>query len=220
MDVRIIAATNKDLGLAVRERHFREDLFFRLNVFPISLPALRERPEDIPLLAMSIVDELGASMGRHFDAIAQPSMLALRHYQWPGNIRELRNVIERAMITSDGPALNIDLPRAQVRRTGAAPLSLKAVERKHVFDVLCADRVEGPRPPGRCGRLGAAPNDTREPDETAGDHPAIQQTPMMGETPKYGRTLRFSAAMSARQIVPANFCLISSYHDSPTLYSC
>ena len=147
VDVRIIAATNKNLDQAVRDGRFREDLFFRLNVFPIRLPALRERPEDIPLLAMAIVDELGASMGRQFDAISRASLLALQHYHWPGNIRELRNVVERAMITSDGSALNIELPSTPVRRPGSAPLSLRALEREHVLAVLQESgwRVRGPR---------------------------------------------------------------------------
>ena len=147
VDVRIIAATNKDLNQAVRDGRFREDLFFRLNVFPITLPALRDRPEDIPLLAMAIVDELGASMGRQFDAISRTSLLALQHYPWPGNIRELRNVVERAMITADGPVLNIELPSAAARRPGSASMSLKALEREHVLAVLQQTgwRIRGPR---------------------------------------------------------------------------
>jgi len=147
VDARIIAATNKDLNQAVREGRFREDLFFRLNVFPIRLPALRERPEDIPLLAMAIVDELGASMGRQFDAISRASLLGLQQYHWPGNIRELRNIVERAMITSNGPALNIELPTTPVRRPSFAPLSLRALEREHVLAVLQETgwRVRGPR---------------------------------------------------------------------------
>jgi transcriptional regulator with GAF, ATPase, and Fis domain len=146
VDVRIIAAANKDLGEAVRDGRFREDLLFRLNVFPIRLPPLRERPEDIPLLARAIVDELGASMGRQFDAISHTSLLALQHYGWPGNIRELRNVVERAMITSDGPVLNIELPSVPVRRPGSLPLSLKALEKEHVLAVLQQTgwRIRGP----------------------------------------------------------------------------
>jgi formate hydrogenlyase transcriptional activator len=147
VDVRIIAATNRDLHQAVREGRFREDLFFRLNVFPIPLPALRERPEDIPLLTMAIVEELGVSMGRQFDAISRSSLLALQHYAWPGNIRELRNVVERAMITADGSVLNIELPSTLARRPGTAPLSLKALERAHVLAVLeqTGWRIRGPR---------------------------------------------------------------------------
>jgi transcriptional regulator with GAF, ATPase, and Fis domain len=156
-DVRIIAATNRDLGQAVREGRFREDLFFRLNVFPIPLPALRERPEDVPLLAMTLVDELGVSMGRQFKGISPASLLALQHYDWPGNIRELRNVIERAMITTDGPVLNIELPSRPVRRPGSAPFTLKALEREHVLAVLHETgwRVRGPR--GAAVMLGLPP---------------------------------------------------------------
>jgi transcriptional regulator with GAF, ATPase, and Fis domain len=147
VDVRIIAATNQNLAQAVRDGRFREDLLFRLNVFPITLPALRERPEDIPLLVKSIVDELGSSMGRRFDAISQAGLLALQHYHWPGNIRELRNVVERAMITADGPVLNIELPSAPFRRPGTPPQSLKALEREHVLAVLQETgwRIRGPR---------------------------------------------------------------------------
>ena len=198
VDVRIIAATNRDLNQAIREGRFREDLFFRLNVFPIALPALRERPEDIPLLAMAIVDELGASMGRQFDAISRSGLLALQHYHWPGNIRELRNVVERAMITSDGPALNIDLPSAPVRRTGAAPLSLKALEREHVLDVLQQTgwRVRGPR--GAAVALGLPPTTLENRMKRLGIIRPCQQTPIMGESPKYGRTLLFPAALPSR----------------------
>ena len=157
VDARIIAATNKDLDQAVRDGRFREDLLFRLNVFPIRLPALRERPEDIPLLAMAIVDELSASMGRQFDALSRNGLAALQRYHWPGNIRELRNVVERAMITADGPVLNIELPSTSVRRQGASPLSLKALEREHVLAVLQQTgwRIRGPR--GAAVLLGLPP---------------------------------------------------------------
>jgi transcriptional regulator with GAF, ATPase, and Fis domain len=157
VDVRILAATNKDLTQAVRDGRYREDLFFRLNVFPIPLPALRERPEDIPLLAMAIVDELGASMGRQFDAISRTSLQALQQYHWPGNIRELRNVVERAMILTDGPVLHIELPSAPVRRAGSAPLSLKTLEKEHVLAVLQQTgwRIRGPR--GAAVLLGLPP---------------------------------------------------------------
>ncbi len=136
VDVRIIAATNTDLDRAVRQGRFREDLLFRLNVFPIPLPALRERPDDIPLLVKALVDELCQSLGRQFEAVSRTSLLALQRYHWPGNIRELRNVVERAMITTDGPVLNIELPAARVRRAGAEAKSLKALERAHILAVL------------------------------------------------------------------------------------
>ena len=157
VDVRIIAATNKDLHEAVRNGRFREDLLFRLNVFPIQLPALRERPEDIPLLVKAIVDELGATMGRQFDAISRASLLALQHYHWPGNIRELRNVVERAMITTDGSVLNIEPPSASLRVGGAERRTLKALERDHVQAVLQQTgwRIRGPR--GAAAILGLPP---------------------------------------------------------------
>ena len=147
VDARIIAATNRNIEQAVREGRFREDLFFRLNVFPITLPALRERPEDIPLLVKAIVDELGASMGKRFDAVSRSTLLALQHYHWPGNIRELRNVVERAMISVDGPILQIEPPAASSSRPGASAKSLKALEREHVLAVLeqTGWRIRGPR---------------------------------------------------------------------------
>ena len=157
VDVRIIAATNRDLGQAIREGRFREDLFFRLSVFPISLPALRERSEDIPILAMAIVDELSVSMGRQFDAIPRASLLALQRYHWPGNIRELRNVVERAMITSDGPVLSFELPSVPARRPGSSSHTLKSIERDHVLTVLQQTgwRVRGAR--GAANILGLPP---------------------------------------------------------------
>ncbi len=94
----------------VKEGRFREDLFYRLNVFPIRLPALRERVDDIPLLVWSFVREFGRTMGRKIDSIPRETMEMLKRYSWPGNIRELRNVIERAMIVSQGPTLQVELP--------------------------------------------------------------------------------------------------------------
>jgi len=147
VDVRIIAATNRDLEQAVRDGRFREDLYFRLNVFPIALPPLRERIEDIPLLVKALVDELSVSMGKPFDAIARTSLQALQRYHWPGNIRELRNVIERAMIGCDGSVLHIEAPVFSSRGPGANPKSLKALERDHVLAVLeqTGWRIRGPR---------------------------------------------------------------------------
>jgi transcriptional regulator with GAF, ATPase, and Fis domain len=147
VDVRIIASSNRDLEQAVREGRFRQDLFFRLNVFPIALPPLRERPEDIPLLVKALVDELSVSMGRPFDAIARSSLQALQQYHWPGNIRELRNIVERAMIGCDGPVLHIEAPVFSARGPGANPKSLKALERDHVLAVVeqTGWRIRGPR---------------------------------------------------------------------------
>ncbi len=106
-DARLIAATNRDLEELVKEQKFRPDLYYRLNVFPIRVPALRERPEDIPLLVRHFVQQLSRRLGKTIDAIAPESMAALVKYSWPGNIRELQNVIERAVILSKGPLLNV-----------------------------------------------------------------------------------------------------------------
>jgi formate hydrogenlyase transcriptional activator len=115
VDARVIAATNRPLEQAVREGRFRQDLFYRLDVFPIEVPPLRERREDIPLLSWTFVKEFGNSMGKPIEEIAEASMSALQDYHWPGNIRELRNVIERAMILSQGPKLYIKLGRTALR---------------------------------------------------------------------------------------------------------
>jgi formate hydrogenlyase transcriptional activator len=104
-NARLIAATNRDLKSSVKHRQFRSDLFYRLNVFPIRVPALRERPEDIPLLVWHFVKKFGRRIGRTIESIPSQTMEALVHYHWPGNIRELQNVIERAVIVSEGPVL-------------------------------------------------------------------------------------------------------------------
>ncbi len=114
-DVRLIAATNRDLGAMVQEQKFRSDLFFRLNVFPVKLPPLRERPEDIPLLVRHFAEEFSRRMGRPIETIPSETMNALSQYRWPGNIRELQNVIERSVILSSGPSLNVPVAELQSR---------------------------------------------------------------------------------------------------------
>jgi len=119
-DVRLIAATNRDLAAMVQEQKFRADLFFRLNVFPVELPPLRERPEDIPVLVRHFAEEFSRRMNRTIESISLETMNALCQYSWPGNIRELQNVIERSVILSSGPSLNV--PVAELfSRTGPAP---------------------------------------------------------------------------------------------------
>jgi formate hydrogenlyase transcriptional activator len=119
-DVRLIAATNRDLAAMVQEQKFRSDLFFRLNVFPVELPPLRERPEDIPLLVRHFAKEFSRRMGRAIETIPSETMNALSQYRWPGNIRELQNVIERSVILSSGPSLNVSVAELQ-SRPGPAP---------------------------------------------------------------------------------------------------
>jgi transcriptional regulator with GAF, ATPase, and Fis domain len=134
VDVRIIAATNRDLEKAVREKRFRDDLYYRLNVFPIRVPPLRERPEDIPSLIQSYVNEFAKSFGKCIESIDRNSIESLQRYTWPGNIRELRNSVERAMILASGPRLYISTPRPL---PGDAPhLLLVDAERDHILSVL------------------------------------------------------------------------------------
>jgi transcriptional regulator with GAF, ATPase, and Fis domain len=137
VDVRMIAATNRDLSRAVGEGTFREDLYYRLNVFPVVVPPLRERCEDIPLLAWEFVTEFSESMGKPIEHIADDSMKALQAYPWPGNVRELRNVIERAMILARGTTLHVSLGRTPMPAPGKAPVgTLEASERAHILRAL------------------------------------------------------------------------------------
>jgi transcriptional regulator with GAF, ATPase, and Fis domain len=107
VDVRVIAATNRDLLKELGDKTFREDLYYRLNVFPIRLPPLRERSGDIPLLVHFLVNKLAPRVGKHLDGVSRQTMQRLQEYPWPGNIRELENVLERAVILATGPALDI-----------------------------------------------------------------------------------------------------------------
>jgi PAS domain S-box-containing protein len=135
VNVRVIAASNRNLAKAVREGRFREDLFYRLNVFPITVPPLRERREDVPPLVWAFVEEFTRSLGKTVRAIAKESMEALQRYAWPGNVRELRNIIERAMITSTGPILRVAVP-GSAEAVAAKSLALEDVEREHILHVL------------------------------------------------------------------------------------
>jgi len=145
VDVRIIAATNRDLAQDVAEGKFRKDLYYRLNVFPIAVPPLRERPEDIPLLVWAFVRQYEKKMGKRIDHIPRKRMEDLQQYLWPGNARQLRNVVERAMIVSSGKTLDVDLPRTPSSDVPAS-LSLTDAERMHILGVLekCGWRLAGP----------------------------------------------------------------------------
>ncbi len=157
IDVRIIAATNQDLQKAVTEGRFRQDLYFRLNVFPITVPPLRERGEDIPLLVWAFVDEFAKTFNKNIESIDAKSMDALRGYSWPGNVRELRNLIERAMIVATGPKLHVHLPVAPNVGFSTRSLKLEDVEREHVRGVLESScwQVRGPN--GAAAKLGLKP---------------------------------------------------------------
>lgn len=135
VDVRVIAATNRSLAQAVREGKFREDLYYRLNVFPISVPPLRERREDIPLLVWAMVEEFGKVFGKTIERIPKKNMEAMERYLWPGNIRELRNLVERAMILCNGATLVVDVPDGSAA-TAAPPMTIAGMERMHITSVL------------------------------------------------------------------------------------
>ncbi len=137
VDVRIIAATNRDLDLEVKEGRFRKDLYYRLQVFPISIPPLRERSEDIPLLVWALVGQLEKKIGKRIDSVSRKSMDVLKRYSWPGNVRELRNVIEHAMIVSRGGKLVVNLTDRRVAASVKPDDSgLQDMERRHILNVL------------------------------------------------------------------------------------
>lgn len=137
-DVRIIAATNHNLEEEVRKGRFREDLWYRLNIFPITVPPLRERQEDIPLLVDFYVKKIAKRLGKHIEIIPKTLMDATKGYGWPGNIRELENVLERAVINSSGPKLLLVDELKNEGRDGATTSlkTMEAVERDHIFQVL------------------------------------------------------------------------------------
>ena len=156
VDVRVIAATNRDLAALVAHGKFRDDLYYRLNVFPIVVPPLRERGEDIPLLVWTFAKQFGQALGKPVERIPQAAMDALRRYPWSGNIRELRNVIERAVILSEGSTLQVPLGSAAV--PGAAgPATLAAAEREQILAALeqTGWRIRGPA--GAATLLGLKP---------------------------------------------------------------
>jgi len=164
VDVRVIAATNRDLSAAVKEGTFRADLFYRLNVFPIAVPPLRSRPEDIPLLARHFLKKYCVKLGRSWEDIDQQSLERLIRYTWPGNVRELQNVIERAMILSHDPVLRIDdhvLGQQDSSFTGSSPARLKDIEERHILQTLALTNWHIEGPDGAAARLGIPPSTLR-----------------------------------------------------------
>jgi len=155
VNVRIIAATHRDLAERVKNGTFREDLLYRLNVFPIHVPPLRERPEDIPLLVVAFLREFEKKMGKKIPIVPSRVMDELRHYPWPGNVRELRNVIERAVIITEGERLKLQLPKALI--VGASR-TLKEAEAQHIRSTLekTSWRIKGPA--GAATTLGMKPS--------------------------------------------------------------
>jgi formate hydrogenlyase transcriptional activator len=156
VDTRIIAATHRNLEQRIADGVFREDLYYRLSVFPIHVPPLRERVEDIPLLVWGFVEEFSKAFGKRVDAIDKDNLTALQQYAWPGNIRELRNVVERAMIGATGRRLSIPLPHATPAAARRSP-KLVDVEKEHIRAVLEGTgwRIRGVA--GAAERLGLKP---------------------------------------------------------------
>ena len=138
VDVRILAATNRDLDASIKKGDFREDLFYRLNVISIHMPPLRERKEDIPLLANAFVKQQCMKMNREIVKISQPALRQLMDYHWPGNVRELENIIERALVIGAGKEIMTDdLPFSRTdARVSDSPKSLKMMERAHILRIL------------------------------------------------------------------------------------
>ncbi len=183
VDVRVIAATNRDLAKAIREGKFREDLFYRLNVFPIALPPLRDREGDVPLLVHFLVARFAARVGVRIESVGKATMERLNRYPWPGNVRELENVLERAVILSNGPTLEIDpevfASATAARAAGAGPRtppgpekegpaaaappleSLESATRNHILAALEKSRWVIDGPCGAAKALGLRPNTLR-----------------------------------------------------------
>ena len=160
VNVRLVAATNCDLAKMVARKEFRSDLYYRLNVFPLTLPPLRDRPDDIPRLVRHFTQRFARRMHRQIETIPSPVMDALVRYPWPGNVRELQNVIERAVILSKGPALQVPMSDLQVLPAptdgGAAPepITLTDADREHIIAALTATHWVVGGPKGAAARLG------------------------------------------------------------------
>jgi formate hydrogenlyase transcriptional activator len=160
-DVRVICATNQNIFEMVNERQFRADLFYRLSVFPIEIPSLRDRPEDIPLLVQYFATHFAARLHKPIRAISEKFMAALAQYPWPGNVRELQNFIERSVILSTGVVLSGSLPEpthttheASRWSKASTPITLEQMERLHILQVLEQTRNVVGGPNGAAARLG------------------------------------------------------------------
>ena len=170
VDVRVVAATNRDLESDVAEGRFRADLFYRLNVFPVRVPPLRERLEDLPLLVDHLLAKFRRKLGKPLRALAPESLERLRRYYWPGNVRELQNVLERASVLAGGDLVEVvDALRTDAPAAAATPLrSLEEVEREHILLVLGSTHgvIQGPH--GAARILGLHPNTLRSRMERLG----------------------------------------------------
>src|SRR6202021_2596108 len=154
-DARLIAATNRDLKAMMEAQEFRSDLFYRLNVFPIYVPPLRERREDIPFLVRHFAQHFARNMAKEIDTISTETMNSMVGYPWPGNIRELQNVIERAVILSKAPALNVSLADLKSKTLDSNSVAtLEEIKRRHILAVLEQTHWVFAGPNGAAARLG------------------------------------------------------------------
>lgn len=163
-DARVVAATNRDLSQRIASGAFREDLYYRLGAFPVFLPPLRERPEDIPMLTFHFIKKYSARLGKKIENVPQQLIDKLQTYHFPGNVRELENIIERAVILSTGNTLQMDVSFTSPRPADPDPVepqTLEEVERSHITRALadCNWRIEGPQ--GAAKRLGIHPSTLR-----------------------------------------------------------
>jgi formate hydrogenlyase transcriptional activator len=154
VSVRVVAATNQDLDQLVSEKQFRNDLYYRLNVFPIRVPPLRERREDIPLLVAYFVQKFSQRTNKQIETIPCEAMEALLDYDWPGNIRELGNFVERSVILTTGRLLKVPVSELLKRRTVAKPITLKECEREHILKAIQESNWVIAGPHGAAARLG------------------------------------------------------------------
>ncbi len=145
VDVRVLAATNRNLLEEVQQGRFRQDLYYRLSVYPLSIPPLREHSEDIPLLVQAFTAKFGKKFGKRIETISHATMQALQRYPWPGNVRELENVIERAIITTNDLVLRVDIPLETAVSAGDVDKSLQEVERDYIRQILTktGGKIEG-----------------------------------------------------------------------------
>jgi formate hydrogenlyase transcriptional activator len=158
-DVRVVAATNRDLGRLRSEGRFRDDLYFRLNVFPIRVPPLRERPEDIPSLLEAFVERCSRKAGKHFSTVDRQSLARCQEYPWPGNVRELENLVERSVLLCPEPVFFLNpFAQAEAAAPGSAHTTLDALVRAHIVRTLklCRGRIYGPE--GAARLLGLKPS--------------------------------------------------------------
>jgi transcriptional regulator with GAF, ATPase, and Fis domain len=207
VDVRIVAATNRNLLEEVNSGRFRQDLFYRLNVFPITMPALRERLDDLPVLLRHFCDRVGRQMGRPIDRVAPGTLEALQAYDWPGNIREFENVIQQGVILSRDGVLDLsNFTGDQVRRSVPIPVveepqTLVDVQRAHILRMLKLAnwRIEGPT--GAAKVLGLCASTLRTRMRKLGIHRPGEGAQMLGShpvaQPQPSRAIPFSASVGA-----------------------